>query len=552
MSSNEKLQAVTYWNNFAEQLHQTVVNDNIVVSEQNNLNGQVAESSSFYTEQTEYYTSEPANLMVDSGATLTPLTTLTEQQSSSVTIAPPPEATSGSYSQTTSTGESMYTESSLVAHSQNFEVNSLELDNIGDEFKATLMPSQNYEPTQANLSANPPSHSMASVISSQYTYQLSETNVPEQAHGNTTKTTVHSSLIPQSYPIQDCMEYPDNSKVDYQVQSSLIYGNHNHIEPNLALNCPIVPMSDTSVDTERNCYNSIQKQQFQNPGYIHYSADYQMAQTNTHPDSPDMTLDRSQTFTYSDKPLQQIQCSYASLGESTGQPCDPSTTFKPRPDLQSVSVDPSLVIDNRKSTNPNNSSLHFQTVPMRDVESTLGLTETNANSTCHMCEVCGKSGFSTKGNLKRHLRAHSGVKPFKCEYCNACFTEKKSLKIHVRRHTGEKPYKCDICDKYFSQTGVLQSHIALHYNRREFKCHRCDKAFRQRSQLNVHLMRHEGVKRLQCSSCDAKFLTKGDLERHRRTHTGERPYACELCNKTFTRQQSLREHMNRHTGKKAM
>lgn len=47
-----------------------------------------------------------------------------------------------------------------------------------------------------------------------------------------------------------------------------------------------------------------------------------------------------------------------------------------------------------------------------------------------------------------------------CDYCRKCFYSQSDLKKHVRIHTGEKPYICPNCGKGFNQRSNLNTHMA--------------------------------------------------------------------------------------------
>ncbi|CAJ0949830.1 unnamed protein product, partial [Mesorhabditis belari] len=70
--------------------------------------------------------------------------------------------------------------------------------------------------------------------------------------------------------------------------------------------------------------------------------------------------------------------------------------------------------------------------------------------------------FSRSDELTRHIRIHTGQKPFQCRICMRAFSRSDHLTTHVRTHTGEKPFSCDVCGRKFARSDERKRHTKVH------------------------------------------------------------------------------------------
>uniref|UniRef100_A0A2M4BFM8 C2H2-type domain-containing protein n=1 Tax=Anopheles marajoara TaxID=58244 RepID=A0A2M4BFM8_9DIPT len=229
------------------------------------------------------------------------------------------------------------------------------------------------------------------------------------------------------------------------------------------------------------------------------------------------------------------------------------------------------------------------------------------------CKTCGRT-FTQQGNLLRHVRLRSCVKPAPkmakskssnqkatephalrgsnkrqlpvddasensdevrsknlvvCQVCSHRFESNSNLARHIDREHAEFKiplYSCDVCPKKFTVFEKCVRHRAFHRHSKpkekpvkkedsDRNCKLCGKEFRIEFQLLRHLAEEHmlALQLFECDQCDRKFSTETKLRKHLYNSHRENKtlYVCSHCGQKFEKKLTLKDHETKHLGEPA-
>ncbi|KAL5279821.1 hypothetical protein ACFFRR_004060 [Megaselia abdita] len=216
------------------------------------------------------------------------------------------------------------------------------------------------------------------------------------------------------------------------------------------------------------------------------------------------------------------------------------------------------------------------------------------SATVYICSVCGIS-LGTKHTLGKHMVIHSEAK-YKCKFCTKEFKLSGSFKLHMLGHSGLRPYKCIFCEGTFSDSSVCRTHmknihivdypkavklnggpvspvllfeiptlkelvataeeqqnpkkeIRKYGEKKEepkaFECPTCRQTLRSHRTLRQHMNTHKDILPHGCKNCGKRFKCSRSFKSHLLSHAGLRPYNCRFCNQSFVDNKSGIGHMKK-------
>ncbi|XP_062978555.1 zinc finger protein 287-like [Elgaria multicarinata webbii] len=198
----------------------------------------------------------------------------------------------------------------------------------------------------------------------------------------------------------------------------------------------------------------------------------------------------------------------------------------------------------------------------------------------HKCSECA---FTSEwlSEVVRHMRIHTGERPYKCPECGKAYRWSSNLRQHRKNNvcSGKRPDpEASIVEPQMTHTGEekpqtmnsLQETIKLedmhgespaaslhtvllsretcenrptsweHQGQGKGSSHPRGRAAAKKSTKFQEKKDHS------CSQCGYTSKRLSDVILHKRIHTGERPYECLVCGKTFRWLSNIRKHQQTH------
>ena len=137
---------------------------------------------------------------------------------------------------------------------------------------------------------------------------------------------------------------------------------------------------------------------------------------------------------------------------------------------------------------------------------------------------CDKCPFKTIVSLayRNHVKGHEQNTIFTCAACGLVFYTKQEYRHHYRqKHTELKPIvkvSCSICEKKFRGSSKLRAHMATHTGIKEYRCRYCNTEYALAGSMRKHFrLKHPNETIFFCQLCG--FGTNANIEYRRHLNT---------------------------------